>query len=112
MISRINKSELFASLPAPWPQDMLTEIHAAVAASRRKLVVLDDDPTGTQTVYDLPVLTTWVVAALRAELANDSPCFYILTNSRSLSTHDAYALNLAIARNLQIAATETGVEFS
>jgi uncharacterized protein YgbK (DUF1537 family) len=112
MISRVNKSELFASLPAPWPQDLLPEIRAAVAASRRKLVVLDDDPTGTQTVYDLPVLTTWDVAALRAELANDTPCFYILTNSRSLSTQDAYALNLKIAHNLKAAAVEIGVDFS
>ncbi len=112
MISRANKSELFASLPAPWLRDLLPEIRAAVAASRRKLVVLDDDPTGTQTVYDLPVLTTWDVPALRAELANDAPCFYILTNSRSLSTHDAYALNLEIARNLKAAAVEAGVEFS
>ena len=112
MISRISKSELFASLPAPWSQDLLSEIRAAVGASRRKLVVLDDDPTGTQTVYDLPVLTTWDVAALRAELANDASCFYILTNSRSLPADHAYALNLEIARNLKQAAAETNVEFS
>ncbi len=112
MISRVNKSELFASLPAPWPQDLLPEIRAAVAASRRKVVVLDDDPTGTQTVYDLPVLTTWDVKALRAELIKDAPCFYILTNSRSLPANEAYALNLEIARNLKQAAAETGAEFS
>jgi uncharacterized protein YgbK (DUF1537 family) len=112
MISRVNKSELFASLPAPWSQDLLPEIRVAVAASRRKLVVLDDDPTGTQTVYDLPVLTTWDIAALRAELANDAPCFYILTNSRSLPVDQAYALNLEIARNLKQAAAEINVEFS
>jgi uncharacterized protein YgbK (DUF1537 family) len=112
MTSRVNKSELFVSLPAPWPQDLLPAIRAAVATSRRKLVVLDDDPTGTQTVYDLPVLTTWDMDALRAELANDAPCFYILTNSRSLTVEKARALNQEIARNLKQAAAETGVEFS
>jgi uncharacterized protein YgbK (DUF1537 family) len=112
MMSRVNKSELFASLPAPWPENFLPDIRAAVAASRKKLVVLDDDPTGTQTVYDLPVLTTWDVAALRAELASDARCFYILTNSRSLTADAAYALNLEIARNLKIAAAEVGAEFS
>lgn len=112
MISRVNKSELFASLPAPWPQDLLPGIRAAVAASPRKLVVLDDDPTGTQTVYDLPVLTTWDVPALRAELENDAPCFYILTNSRSLRASEAHRLNLEIARNLKLAAAEIGAEFS
>jgi len=112
MISRVNKSELFATLPAPWPQDLLPGIREAVAASPRKFVVLDDDPTGTQTVCDLPVLTTWDVPALRAELANDAPCFYILTNSRSLPASEAHGLNLEIARNLKLAAAEIGAEFS
>ena len=49
-----------------------------------KTIVLDDDPTGTQTVYDLPVLTEWTVATLQAEFARGTPIFYILTNSRSL----------------------------
>ena len=112
MISRVNKTELFASLPAPWSQDLLPEIRAAVASSRRKLVVLDDDPTGTQTVYDLLMLTTWDVEALRAELVNEAPCFYILTNSRSLPEDQARALNKEIARNLNQAAADAGVEFS
>ena len=112
MIARVNKPELFASLPPPWSLDLLPEICAAVAASPRKLVVLDDDPTGTQAVYDLPVLTTWDVSALRAELAKEAPCFYILTNSRSLPANKAYGLNLEIACNLKLAAAQAGVEFS
>jgi hypothetical protein len=52
-------------------------------ATQHKLVVLDDDPTGTQTVHDVPVLTVWDVDTLRAALAQPGPCFYILTNSRT-----------------------------
>jgi len=102
--NRLSKTEVFASLPPPWPEDLRPQIRAAVAASRRKLVVLDDDPTGTQTVYDVPVLTTWDVETLRREFASPSACFFILTNSRSLTPKAARELNREIARNLRGAA--------
>ena len=50
-------------------------IQAAVSARGEKVVVLDDDPTGTQTIHDIPVLTEWPIEALCAELANDLPAF-------------------------------------
>ena len=96
-----DKSELFASLPPVWPHDLLPEIRRT---SQRKLVVLDDDPTGTQTVRDIPVLTTWTVAALAAEFSNDLACFYILTNTRAFPRHRAEEINREIARNLNTAA--------
>ena len=104
MISPVNKSELFASLPAPWPEDLLPRIREGVAKSRRKVVVLDDDPTGTQTVYDVPVLTTWQPEELARELANDFPCLYLLTNTRAFPAAEAVRINQEIARNLTVAA--------
>jgi hypothetical protein len=59
---------LSQSLPSEWPEDLLPLICRQVAQDRTKVVVLDDDPTGTQTVHSLPVLTTWEVAALEKEL--------------------------------------------
>ena len=96
----INKEDLFRDLPPEWPGDMLLAIREEVLASRRKVVVLDDDPTGTQTVHNTPVLTEWSVEALQAELQTDFPAFYILTNSRSLALPEARALNRDIGRNL------------
>ena len=43
----VNKEDLLTNLPGEWPQDLLPEIQHQVKASRRKVVVLDDDPTGT-----------------------------------------------------------------
>jgi uncharacterized protein YgbK (DUF1537 family) len=105
MTGAITKAELFATLPAPWPENLRPQIRALLASQPgHKLVVLDDDPTGTQTVHDVPVLTVWDLDTLRAEFAQPGPCFYILTNSRSLTAHAAAALNREIARNLQEAA--------
>ncbi len=101
----VPQSELFAGLPPAWPEDLLPGIRAALGD---KVVVLDDDPTGTQTVHGVPVLTEWPVAALREELANDLPAFYLLTNSRSLPLAEAQALNAEIGRNLAEAARQAG----
>lgn len=107
MIETVKKAELLASLPAPWPEDLLPAIRAGVAASHRKLVVLDDDPTGTQTVRDVPVLTTWGPEELAREFANDLPCFYLLTNTRAFPTAEAVCINGEIAHNLTEAASLT-----
>lgn len=105
------RETLFESLPPPGPDDLLAQIRARIAASGRKVVVLDDDPTGTQTVHDIPVLTGWSTPALEAELRQDTPCFYLLTNSRSLPLPAAAALNREIGHNLSEAARRSGRDF-
>ncbi len=99
-------------LPPEWRVDPWSEILVAVAASHRKLVVLDDDPTGTQTVHDVAVLTRWDVATLQHELRAPGAVFYILTNSRSLPEADASDINREVALNLRAAAFNTRCDFA
>jgi uncharacterized protein YgbK (DUF1537 family) len=108
---RISFAELCGELPEEWPFDPKPAVLRAFQTLKQKIVVLDDDPTGTQTVWGVPVLTEWSTESLRAELANDLPAFYILTNSRSVSPAEARALNLAIARNLVGVARELDRKF-
>ena len=82
----------------------LEEIRSRVSESGRRVVVLDDDPTGVQSVHGVPVLTTWAVEDLREALEQTSLTFYVLTNSRSLAEEEAIALNQEISRNLSEAA--------
>lgn len=109
---RINQQDLMASLPEEWPEDLLPEIQEQIKISRRKVVVLDDDPTGTQTVHSIPVLTEWPAEKLGQELANDLPAFYLLTNSRSLPLAEAEAMNAEIGRNLVEAARQADREIA
>ncbi len=97
---RIHIKKVLAGLPDEWPDDLRPQIKRLVRSDERKIVVLDDDPTGTQTVHGLPVLTQWSVENLQTELANELPAFYILTNSRSLPLSEAYDVNAEIGRNL------------
>jgi len=96
----LSKTEALDCLPSVHPAPLMSRIRAALKAPTSTLVVLDDDPTGTQTVRDIPVLTEWSVSQLAAEFENDLPCFYILTNSRSMNADAAIALNREIVANL------------
>lgn len=102
---------LEADVLAAYPADM--EIPAglvagALAASNaevpRVLVVLDDDPTGTQSVADLPVLTRWDVEDFTWAFGQDKPAVYVLTNTRSLDPAEAAARNEEVVRNALAAA--------
>lgn len=105
-------SELLANLP-PEPEEssLFLDIQQAVAASKRKLVVIDDDPTGTQTVHDVELLTSWNVETLTQSLGHNSQLFYVLTNSRSLSENEASQLNRDLAQQLVAASQVTHCDF-
>lgn len=94
-------ADLFAGLPRPWPDDRL---RAQIADERRRsgrlVVVLDDDPTGTQTVHDVQVLTRWEVADVRAAIADQPSALYLLTNSRSLPLAQAVECNRQAAQTM------------
>lgn len=104
---RLRKDELLASLPPEWPEDLLPEVRSMLRRSGAKVVVLDDDPTGTQTVHDVPVLTEWSPASLATVLAEPDVVVYVLTNSRSLHLPDARALSHEIAASLKEASQVT-----
>ncbi len=93
------------TLPPEWPEELRPRNRQALEAGpAEKLVVLDDDPTGTQTVYDVPVLTEWSVASLREVFAGADRGFYVLTNSRSLPPAQAGRLTRQLAEHLLAAA--------
>ena len=77
----------------------------------RRVVFLDDDPTGTQTIADLPVLTSWTVADLQWALQQPTAGFFVLTNTRSLSETDAAERNRQVVDALHQAATLEKVSY-
>ena len=109
----VEASEYLASQPPELRvPDALERIRCKISESGRRLAVLDDDPTGTQTVHGVPVLTTWSVEDLRWALEQPSSTFYILTNSRSFPEEEAAGMNREISANLASAAERTGEDFA
>jgi len=68
-----------------------------------KIIVLDDDPTGSQTVHSCLLLMTWDVDTLRIGLRDEVPIFFILTNTRALTPEKAANVTQEVCRNLKIA---------
>lgn len=54
-----------------------------------KIVVLDDDPTGSQTVHGCPLLLRWDHATLLEGLRHPSPLLFLLANTRALAPEAA-----------------------
>lgn len=109
----ILESELLAAYPAEVSVPAAL-VSAKVAAATRVLIVLDDDPTGTQSVANLPVLTQWDVADFDWVFGHRidgalAKAVYVLTNTRSLDPAEAAARNEEIVLNALAAARTAGI---
>lgn len=83
----------------------------AVTSSRQpKIIVLDDDPTGSQTVHSCLLLTQWDVETLRIGLADASRIVFILTNTRSLTPIEATNVTREVCRNLKVAIAAENIQ--
>jgi uncharacterized protein YgbK (DUF1537 family) len=71
-----------------------------------KIVVLDDDPTGSQTVHSCLLLTRWDVTTLKEGLLDASPLFFVLTNTRGMNASRAAAVTREVCVNLKQALQE------
>jgi uncharacterized protein YgbK (DUF1537 family) len=69
--------------------------------TKPKIIVLDDDPTGSQTVHSCLLLMRWEVETLRLGLRDDSPIFFVLTNTRALTPEKALETTREVCQNLK-----------
>jgi uncharacterized protein YgbK (DUF1537 family) len=83
-------------------------IRQRVRASGTTIVVIDDDPTGTQTVHDVPVFFTWSRRALAPAFREEEPLLFISTNSRSLDARTAGITARRVGRSSVSAARRAG----
>jgi uncharacterized protein YgbK (DUF1537 family) len=103
------KRSVIDLLPPPAGGSDFSVVRRQVAEGRTKIAVLDDDPTGTQTVHGLDVLADWSVGMLTGALSDPRPCFYILANTRSMPAEQASEVVEEISNRLAAAAEMTQV---
>src|SRR5215469_12000157 len=95
-------AEVFAGLPPPLPDDagLRASIRAMRAEDGLLLGVLDDDPTGSQAVHDVEVVTVLEEEAYGSALAGPAATCFVLTNTRSMEESAAAEVNVQAARGL------------
>lgn len=74
--------------------------------SETKIIVLDDDPTGSQTVHSCLLLTRWDKETLREAILDASPLFFVLTNTRGMGAKPAAEITREVCKNLKLALAE------
>jgi len=85
-----------------------SHIRAAHAAAGRRIAVLDDDPTGSQTVHGVTVVTSLDPAEYAAALESPGSTAFVLTNTRSLAQDAAVELTSSVAQALFRLSAERG----
>lgn len=109
--SKKSVAKTFSTIPAidaKAANDMITQ---ELANLHKKIIVLDDDPTGVQTVHGVSVYTDWSVDSIEQGLQEENSMFFILTNSRGFTTEETSTVHQEIAAHIVEAAQKTQREF-
>ncbi|MDR4945324.1 four-carbon acid sugar kinase family protein [Neobacillus cucumis] len=77
----------------------------------KKIIVLDDDPTGVQTVHDISVFTDWSVESIEQGFKEEQSMFFILTNSRGFTADETESAHREIAENILTVASKLNQQF-
>jgi uncharacterized protein YgbK (DUF1537 family) len=109
---RLPYGATIAALPPRYPHDPTPQILSSLPSSPR-LIVLDDDPTGTQTSHDISVLCAHDLATLLTELTSPTNPhgFFLLTNSRALPPAAARPLLAEVLTNVKTACARAQVSY-
>ena len=75
-----------------------------------KIIVLDDDPTGSQTVHSCLLLTRWDTETLKEGLKDNAPLFFVLTNTRGMDAKSAADVTREVCINLKQALADLATE--
>ena len=104
--------DIIKKLPKSQFRGVFPRLEKMRKASDRCIIVLDDDPTGCQTLHGIPVLFRWDLDILEKEMINGTPLFFLMTNSRSMTEKNAVALYREIGHLIKEASEKTGRTFS
>ena len=107
----VSKEKLFAQIPAADEAAVDVALTKELLDFDRKIIVLDDDPTGVQTVNGIHVYTDWTEESIAAGFAEENRMFFILTNSRAFQTAQTEEEHRTIAARVAAEARQTGKEF-
>ncbi len=92
--------------------DARAAIRDANEAAATRVIVLDDDPTGSQSVHGVPVLTRWSPDDLRWAFDQPGSGFFILTNTRGLAEREAAETVSSVVTAVEQVSAEFGIRYS
>lgn len=103
--------EKLKSYPMPDLEKVDQLYKSALKQLNKKIVVLDDDPTGVQTVHGIYVYTSWDEETVTKGFMDENSMFFILTNSRGFTSDETKKVHEEIGQTLEKVSKETGKEY-
>ncbi|OJG70918.1 hypothetical protein RV11_GL000802 [Enterococcus phoeniculicola] len=105
-------ADVFNQIPQK-PDESVVDMQLKTELNKleKKIIVLDDDPTGVQTVHDISVYTDWETDSIRKGFLEENSMFFILTNSRGFTEAQTIKAHKEIAERICKIAKETQKEF-
>lgn len=104
-------TEFLETLPKVDRQAVDQLLTETLSSLNKKIIVLDDDPTGVQTVHDISVFTDWSVESIEQAFKEEQSMFFILTNSRGFTAEETTKAHREIAENILTVAKKLNQEF-
>lgn len=103
--------EVLNSYPVPDLKKVDNLYESALKQLNKKIVVLDDDPTGVQTVHDIYVYTSWDEDTVTKGFLDENSMFFILTNSRGFTSDETKKVHEEIGKTLEKVSKATGKDY-
>lgn len=104
-------TDILNAIPKADSKTIQSAYEQALSSFQHKVIVLDDDPTGIQTVHGVSVFTDWSEESIEAGFLEDSRMFFILTNSRSMTEKETAAVHKTIAATIVKVAERLNQDF-
>lgn len=98
--------------PRPDEERLERDYAEALGRFSSRIIVMDDDPTGVQTVHDIPVYTDWSRETFAEGFAGESAMFFILTNSRSMGREETEKVHREMAERIADVSAECGRDYT
>ncbi|WP_456266077.1 MULTISPECIES: four-carbon acid sugar kinase family protein [unclassified Bacillus (in: firmicutes)] len=104
-------TDILNAIPKADSKAIQSAYEQALSSFQHKVIVLDDDPTGIQTVHGVSVFTDWSEESIEAGFLEDRRMFFILTNSRSMTEKETAAVHETIAATIVKVAERLNQDF-
>lgn len=92
--------EAFERIPEVNIHDVNEMLEKELRNLNKKIIVLDDDPTGVQTVHGVSVYTDWSLDSIENGFLEENSMFFLLTNSRGFTRAETEKAHVEIASNI------------
>ncbi|MBB3126189.1 uncharacterized protein YgbK (DUF1537 family) [Paenibacillus rhizosphaerae] len=99
-MDRLKLSDVIKAYDYAFDPSVTSRLRKAIVNHPGTIIVLDDDPTGVQTIHGVTVVTGWDPEHIYRGFLTEEKLFFILTNSRGFTAEETRAVHREAVHNI------------